>query len=212
MPLALNLAGYIRAISGELALAKSLLDEIRAATSVDGTNIGERSGRSPKLHAVTARGSRIAPTTLVYGAGAGVAGGLIVYAATWPGRGFLDGNPLLPAVVILVLPAMMLGASVAAARRVRSRTDPEAVRHKGWREGLVAGGLTGAVAALLITTSILGTMVILHHQLPAPTTEAYFSVALLGPLIGMLVGSITGAAAYRPSPQPEGPPSVLSVD
>jgi hypothetical protein len=164
------------------------------------------------IFAVTARGSRIAPATLVYGAGAGVAGGLIVYAATWPGRGFLDSNPLLPAVVIVVLPAMMLGASAAAARRIRSRTDPEAVRHKGWREGLVAGALTGGVAALLITTSILGTMVILHRQFPAPTTEAYFSVALLGPLIGMLIGSIAGAAAYRPAPQPEGPPSVLPAD
>jgi hypothetical protein len=162
--------------------------------------------------AVTARGSRIAATTLVYGAGAGVAGGLIVYAATWPGRGFLDSDPLRPAVVVVVLPAMMLGASVAAARRIRSRTDPEAVRHKGWREGLVAGGLTGGVAALLITALILGTMVILHRQFPAPTSEAYFSLALFGPLIGMLVGSIAGAAAYRPSPQPEGQASVLSTD
>lgn len=135
-----------------------------------------------------------------------------MYAATWAGRGFLDRNPLLPAVVVVVLPAMMLGASVAAARRIRSRTDPEAVRHKGWREGLVAGGLTGGVAALLITALILGTMVILHRQSPAPTTEAYFSPVLFGPLIGMLVGSIAGAAAYRPSPQPEGPPSVLSTD
>jgi DNA-binding CsgD family transcriptional regulator len=36
MPLALNLVGYIRAISGELALAESLLDEIRAATQATG--------------------------------------------------------------------------------------------------------------------------------------------------------------------------------
>lgn len=164
------------------------------------------------IFAVTARGSRIAPATVLYGAGAGVAGGLMVYAATWPGRGFLDSNPLLPAAFIVVLPAMMLGASVAAARRIRSRTDPEAVRHKGWREGLVAGGLTGGIAALLITNLILGTMVILHRQFAAPTTEAYFGVALLGPLIGMLIGSTAGAAAYRPAPQPERPPSVRSAD
>ena len=36
LPLALNLFGYIRAISGELALAESLLDEIRAATEATG--------------------------------------------------------------------------------------------------------------------------------------------------------------------------------
>jgi hypothetical protein len=58
------------------------------------------------IFAVTARGSRIAPTTLVCGAGAGVAGGLIVYAATWLGRGFLDSNPLLPLVVIVAPPAI----------------------------------------------------------------------------------------------------------
>jgi hypothetical protein len=165
--------------------------------------------------AVTARGSRIAPTTLVYCVGAGVAGGLIVYAATWPGRGFLDSNPLLPLIVIVVPPAMMLGASAAAARRILRRSDPGAVRREGWREGLVAGALTGGVSALLITTLILGTMVILHRQFPARTTEAYFSVALFSPLIGMLIGSIAGWSAdaiHRPTPQPEGPPSVLSAD
>jgi hypothetical protein len=165
--------------------------------------------------AVTARGSRIARTTLVYGDAAGVAGGLIVYAATWPGRGFLDSNPLLPPALIVVLPAMMLGASFAAARRILRRSNPEAVRREGWREGLVAGGLTGGVAALLITTLILGTMVILHRQFSAPTTEAYFSVALFSPLIGMLIGSTAGRRAdaiHRPTPQPEGPSSVLSAD
>jgi len=165
--------------------------------------------------AVTARGSRVAPTTLVYGAGAGVAGGLILYGATWPGRGFLDSNPLLPPVVIVVLPAMMLGASVAAARRVLRRSDPEALRREAWREGLVAGALTGGVAALLITTLILGTMVILHRQFPAPTTEAYFSLALFSPLIGMLIGSTAGwraDATHRRTPQPDGPLGVLSDD
>jgi len=166
--------------------------------------------------AITARGSRIAPTSLIYGAGAGVAGGLIVYGATWPGRGFLDSNPLLPVVFIVVLPTMMLGAAVAAARRVVPRSHPEAVRRDCWREGLIAGGLTGGVAALLITTLILGTMVILHRQFPARTTEAYFSVALFSPLIGMLIGSIAGRwcadAIHRPTPQPDGPPDVLTAD
>jgi hypothetical protein len=167
------------------------------------------------IFAVTARGWRIAPTTLVWGAGAGVAGGLVVYAATWVGRGFLDSNPLLPLVIVVVLPATMLGASVAAARRILRRSDPEAVRRQGWQEGVVAGALTGGVAALLITTLILGTMVILHRQLPAPTTEAYLSVAIFSPLIGMLIGSIAGRRAdaiHRPTPQQEAPPGVLSAD
>jgi hypothetical protein len=139
----------------------------------------------------------------------------MVYAATWPGRGFLEGNPGLPLVVIVV-PAMMLGASVAAARRIPDRSDPEALRRECRREGLVAGALTGGVAALLITILTLGTMVILHRQFPAPTTEAYFSVALFSPLIGILTGWIAGwwsaDAGHRPTPQPEGPPSVLSTD
>jgi hypothetical protein len=110
---------------------------------------------------------------------------------------------------------MMLGASAAAARRIRRRSGPEAAGRECWREGLVAGALTGGVAALLITTLIFGTMVIQHRQFPAPTTEAYFSVALFSPLIGMLIGSITGsnaAAIHRPTPQPEGPPGILSSD
>jgi hypothetical protein len=163
--------------------------------------------------AITARGSKIAPTTLVYGAGAGVAGGLIVYAATWLGRGFLDSDPLLPLVVIVVLPAMMLGASAAAARRILTRSDSEAVRREGRREGLVAGALAGGFAALLITTLILGTTVILHRQLPAPTTEAYFSLAIFSPLIGMLIGSVPGwraDAIDRSTPRPDGELGVLS--
>lgn len=168
------------------------------------------------IFAVTARGSRIAPTTLLYGAGAGVAGGLMVYAATWLGRGFLDGNPVPPLVVMAVLPAMMLGASAAASRRTPGRSDPDALRRECWRQGVAAGALTGGVAALLITTLILGTMVILHRQFPAPTTEAYFSVALFSPVIGMLIGYVAGLwsadAIHRPTPQPEGPPGVVSAD
>jgi ATP/maltotriose-dependent transcriptional regulator MalT len=37
MPLALSIFGYVRAISGEVVLAESLLDEIRAATEATGT-------------------------------------------------------------------------------------------------------------------------------------------------------------------------------
>jgi hypothetical protein len=54
-------------------------------------------------------------------------------------------------------------------------------------------------------------MAILHRQFPASTTEAYLSVTLFGPLIGMALGSIAGAAVYRPTPQPESPPSALST-
>src|ERR1700733_12887111 len=107
------------------------------------------------------------------------------------------------------------GAAGDDARRMPGRSDPEAVSRQGLRQGVVAGALTGGVAALLITTLILGTMVILHRQFPARTTEGYFSVTVFGPLIGMLIGSIAGWSAdaiHRPTPQPEGPPGVLSAD
>jgi hypothetical protein len=59
-------------------------------------------------------------------------------------------------------------------------------------------------------------MVILHRQFSAPRTQAYFSVAVFSALIGMFIGSIPGRstadAVYRPTPQPEDPPSVLSAD
>ena len=51
------------------------------------------------------------------------------------GTRFLDGNRCYPAVVIVVLPAMMLGASAAASRRTPGRSDPEALRRECWRAG-----------------------------------------------------------------------------
>jgi hypothetical protein len=165
---------------------------------------------------VTARGSRIAPTTLVYGAGAGIAGGLSLYATAWAGRDFAHMNPWATLVIVLVLPAMMFGASAAAARRTSGRSGPEALRRECWRDGVVAGALTGGAATLLVTILNLGTMVLLHRQFPARSTETYLFADLFTPLLGMLIGSIAGwwsaDAVHLPTPPPESPPSVLSVN
>lgn len=110
------------------------------------------------IFAVTARGSKIAPTTLVYGAGAGVAAGLIVYAAAWPGRGFLDSNPLLPLVLIVVPPAMMLSASAEGEQpRPHPQTaawaqQPSASRHGA--QGCCAGTPPAAPPALELSTAL----------------------------------------------------------
>ena len=160
---------------------------------------------------LTSRRSPVTPTTLAHGAGAGVAGGLMVYAATWAGGGFLDGTPALPLVGLVVVPVMMLGASAAAARRIRGRCDPEVLMRESWREGLVAGALTGGVASLLTAILVLGTMVIVHRQSGAQTTEGYFSVTLFGPLLGMVLGSIAAAAVYRPTPHSDSSPSPRAV-
>jgi hypothetical protein len=67
--------------------------------------------------------------------------------------------------------------------------------------GIRPGGrwLTGGVAALLITILIFGTMVVLHRQSPAPSTEADMSVLFFGPLLGMVLGLGGSVVAERPS-------------
>jgi hypothetical protein len=158
--------------------------------------------------AVTARGSRIAPATLVFGAGAGVAVGLTWYAAA------RTGNPWLPLVVVVaVFAAPAVGA--AAAWRTPGRDDPEALRRDRLRQGAAAGALTGGVAALLITILIFGTMVVLHRQFPARSIEGDSLVLLWGPLLGMALGLFGGSPVAFGSRIPDHttpsvqPPSVL---
>ena len=148
--------------------------------------------------AVTARWSRIAPATLVFGAGAGVAAGLIWYAVA------RTGNHWLILVVVAVF-AAPTAAGAAAAWRTPGRDDPEALRRDRLRQGLAAGALTGGVAALLITILIFGTMVVLHRQSPAPSTEAHMLVLFFGPLLGMALGlgggSVQALRQLKPAPQ-----------
>ena len=148
--------------------------------------------------AVTARWSRIAPATLVFGAGAGVAAGLIWYAVA------RTGNHWLILVVVAVF-AAPTAAGAAAAWRIPGRDDPEALRRDRLRQGLAAGALTGGVAALLITILIFGTMVVLHRQSPAPSTEEHMLVLFFGPLLGMALGlgggSVQALRQLKPAPQ-----------
>jgi hypothetical protein len=152
--------------------------------------------------AVTARGSRIAPATLVFGAGAGVAAGLIWYAAA------RTGNPWLILVVVVAVFAAPTAAGAGAAWRTPGRDDPEALRHDRLRQGLAAGAVTGGVAALLITILIFSTMVVLHRQSPAPSTEEHMLVLFLGPLLGMALGLGGGSVQVLRQPNPA-PPSPL---
>jgi hypothetical protein len=149
--------------------------------------------------AVTARGSRIAPATLAFGAGAGVAAGLIWYAVT------RTGNHWLILVVVVAVFAAPTAAGAAAAWRTPGRDDPEALRRDRLRQGLAAGALTGGVAALLITILIFGTMVVLHRQSPAPSTEEHMLVLFFGPLLGMALGlgggSVRALRQLKPAPQ-----------
>jgi hypothetical protein len=154
------------------------------------------------IFAVTARRSRIARATLAFGAGAGVAAGLTWYAAA------RTGNPWLILVVVVAVFAAPTAAGAGAAWRSPGQDDPEALRRDRLRQGLAAGALTGGVAALLITILIFGTMVVLHRQSPAPSTEAHMLVLFLGPLLGMALGLGGGSVQALRQPKPA-PPSPL---
>jgi hypothetical protein len=148
------------------------------------------------VFAVTARGSRIAPATLAFGAGAGVACGVIWYAAA------RTGNPWLTLVVVVAMLAAPAAAGAAAAWRAPRQDDPEALRRDRLRQGVAAGALTGGVAALLITILIFGTMVVLHRQTAAPSTEGDSLVLLWGPLLGMALGVSGGSVVAGRSASP----------
>ena len=148
------------------------------------------------VFAVTALSSRIAPATLGFGAAAGVAGSLTWYAAA------RTGNPWL----ILIVAAAPAAVGAAAAWRAPGHDDPEALMRDHLRQGLMAGALTGGVAALLITILTFGTMVVLHRQSPARSIEAHMLALLWGPLLGMALGLVGGSlvAGYRSGPRTDG--------
>jgi hypothetical protein len=158
--------------------------------------------------AVTARPSGIAPATLGFGAGAGIAAGLIWYASVSTEAVFLHANPWLVPVVVVMVFAAPATAGAAAAWRLPGQDDPEALRLDCLRQGLAAGALTGAAAALLIAISVLGTMAVDHLQFGPHSTEIYLLIALFGPLLGTAMGIISGSgmAGYRLRARPEWPP------
>ncbi len=139
------------------------------------------------IFAVTARGARIAPPTLAFGAGAGAVGGLTWYAAA------RTGSPWLTLIVAVTVLAAPTAAGAAAAWRTPGQDGREALMGDRLRQGLTAGALTGGVAALLITILIFGTMVVLHRQSPAPSTEAHMLMLLWAPLLGMALGLAGGS-------------------
>jgi hypothetical protein len=161
------------------------------------------------IFAVTARGSRTAPATLVFGTGAGVAGGLIWYASVSTEGVFLHANPWLVPVVAVVVFAAPATAGAAAAWCTPAPDDPEAQRRECTRQGFAAGALTGAAAAMVMTISVLGTMVVDHLQYGPHTTELYLLVPVFGPLLGTAIGVIGGSAVadHRSRVRPEGLPA-----
>jgi hypothetical protein len=152
---------------------------------VGGTS-GLISAYATGVFAITARESKIATATLVSGAGVGVGSGLTFYAMSQ------TRNPWLVLIAVVVVFAAPVVAGAAAACCAPRRDVPEALRSDHLRQGLTAGALAGGVTALLITLLTFGTMVVLHRQSPARSTEAHMLVLAWAPLLGLMLGLIGG--------------------
>jgi len=129
--------------------------------------------------ALTARRLRVAPATLVVGAGAGLVLGVVLYAVFPLGFTNNSTNPRLPgyAIALLITLAWMLLsggpalASSIAARRYRGQDSPERISRLRIRQAAAAGFLATAVGALMVaalgtaTVALLPRSAWLLHQL-----------------------------------------------
>ena len=118
---------------------------------------------------MTSRRSRIAPSTLAAGTGAGIALGLVMYAVAPLGLSTAATNPWLPGSDIdpLVLLAwlLLLGGPVTAAivadrRYTASGSTPPPAGDRT-RQVMAAGLLTSLVGALLVTVLGMGTTAVM---------------------------------------------------
>jgi hypothetical protein len=114
---------------------------------------------------LTSQRSRVDPATLTVGVGAGIAAGVVLYAAVPLGLSNAATNPWLPGSEIDPLVALawilMLVAPVAAgaeAYRRHAAAGSASPIGAGARQVLAAGLLTNLVAALLVTLSGTGTI------------------------------------------------------
>jgi hypothetical protein len=160
--------------------------------------------------ALTARRTAVAPAILTAGAGSGVAAALILYALMPLGNALHPGNPVLAAgyrIVLLLAPVCAMVALAGRAFR-GGHANPAGAR--------LAGLCAGATAALLLGIVTIATMLLFPRQVdlewanPDPTVahgtpfEVRMSVGdaalkyelglVLGPLAGLLIGSVAGAA------------------
>jgi hypothetical protein len=184
------------------------------------------SGYAAAILAMTARRTSVAPTTLAFGAGLGVAAALIVYALMPLGNPLHPKNPVLAAsygiVLALVPPAALFAAGRLAGRRI-AVPPAEAAR---LRQGSIAGLCAGGTAALLLNILTVTTMLLLPRHVdlkwanPDPNAphgtafEVQMSVGdaalkyeaglLLGPLLGLALGAIGGVGMTEATEPPPG--------
>jgi hypothetical protein len=158
---------------------------------------------------LTSRRWPIPPKTLAVGGCFGVAVGLAVYALTPFGGALHVTSPALVAVYYLAIPVVALGGPAVAGL--------VASRHAQARDGIVAGTVTGVIAALLITVFSVTTMLLFPHRVTleedAPghasgsaydvrmtvsdTASEYLILLCLAPGIGAFAGACGAAVGRR---------------
>jgi hypothetical protein len=166
-------------------------------------------GYALALLGLTSRRWPISPKTLAVGGFSGVAVGLGVYALTPFGGTLHVSNPALATVYYLAIPVVALGGP-AVAGLVASRQAQA-------RDGIVAGVVTGVIAALLITVFSVTTMLLFPHRVTleedspghasgsaydvrmtvSDTAAEYLILLCLAPGIGAFAGACGSAADRR---------------
>lgn len=177
--------------------------------------------------AVTARKSQVTAATLAIGVGAGIAGGLVIYALT-PFSGRLHiANPWLAAAYNIALFAVIIGAPFIAAAAAAARpqapwvttTDPVDIVIARARQAAIAGAVCGGAAALVFGTLTLTTLLIAPERVsvkwanpdrnvPHGTPEEirmsvgddvqkYMVLLIVSPLAGVMISGVAAAIQLR---------------
>jgi hypothetical protein len=141
---------------------------------------------------VTSRRWPIPPKTLAVGGILGAATGLAAYRLTPFGGTLHVTNPALAAVYYVAVPLLVLGGPVVAGLVTR--------------QGVVAGLVTGVMAALLVTVFSITTMLLYRHRATLSDTAVEYLIFLfVAPGIGALAGACGSAIGRKcevPLPEP----------
>jgi len=168
--------------------------------------------------AITSRRSPITPATLAISTSIGVGGGLLIVALWNPlqPRGPAASTATRPMGLLMVLIAVIVAGTAAAgalaARRVKGTNDPLALKTRA-QQFLAAGPLTAASAALMLPLLRAGHAVRIAAACPATSQfhctaapAVWMAFLVIGPVLGLAVGSMGSVTPQTPSQPPHRPP------
>jgi hypothetical protein len=163
--------------------------------------------------AVTSRRSPVTPATLALSVTLGLGGGLLAdvlyHAVRRRGPGANTDGPLL---LFVLLMAVALAGTVAAGKVAERRgggTDDPAVRTARMWQCLAAGPLTAAATAIMLP--LLRTNAAIHYATHCPVSyelhcssprSVWVFFLVIGPVAGLLIGTLGSAAVAEAQPQP----------